>query len=103
MHKIYKYDLESFVLIDNDVISDDSPLPSDGWTDVSVEKGLYIPKFNPDLNKWTESATQDYIDSLKNNTDSSSIDTLIKQNAILSYHFAKLQSEFISFKKGIAE
>ena len=33
--------------------------------DVEPSQGLYQPKWNFELNQWTESATQEYIDSLK--------------------------------------
>ena len=33
--------------------------------DVQPSQGLYIPKWNFELNQWEESATQEYIDSLK--------------------------------------
>ena len=33
--------------------------------DVEPSQGLYIPKWNFELNQWEESATQEYIDSLK--------------------------------------
>ena len=33
--------------------------------DVEPAQGLFKPKWNFELNQWTESATQEYIDSLK--------------------------------------
>ena len=33
--------------------------------DVEASQGLYIPKWNFELETWKESATQEYIDSLK--------------------------------------
>ena len=33
--------------------------------EVEPSQGLYIPKWNFELNQWEESATQEYIDSLK--------------------------------------
>ena len=36
--------------------------------DVQPSQGLYQPKWNFELNQWEESATQEYIDSLKQPT-----------------------------------
>ncbi|WHF43931.1 hypothetical protein QKW34_15185 [Bacillus licheniformis] len=48
MKNIFKYDKETFLLIDNDIIQPDDQgnyeIP-DGWTDIPFDPGLYLPKF----------------------------------------------------------
>ncbi|ARC72463.1 hypothetical protein [Bacillus licheniformis] len=68
MKNIFKYDKETFLLIDNDIIQPDDQgnyeIP-DGWTDIPFDPGLYLPKFYPDEKVWKESATKEYIESLQ--------------------------------------
>ncbi|MCY8265611.1 hypothetical protein [Bacillus haynesii] len=92
MKNIFKYDQETFLLIDNDVIGRNEEgeydIP-DGWTDVSPAPGLYIPKFYPDKKVWKETATQEYIDSLMPpDPGPSEIEVLQKQVADLYYLIA---------------
>ncbi|MED4374096.1 hypothetical protein P9216_24585 [Bacillus licheniformis] len=102
MKNIFKYDKETFLLIDNDIIQPDDKgnyeIP-DGWTDIPFDPGLYLPKFYPDEKVWKESATKEYIESLQPpEPEASEIELLKKQNALLSYQLARLQKEVASLK-----
>ncbi|KXZ22306.1 hypothetical protein AXI58_09960 [Bacillus nakamurai] len=61
--QVYKYD-ENYIYEFPVVLEDDSPLP-DHCTTIPPSDGLYIPKFNTKTKKWVESASEEYIDSLK--------------------------------------
>ncbi|WP_052169551.1 hypothetical protein [Bacillus siamensis] len=61
--QVYKYD-ENYIYESPVVLEDGIPLP-DNCTTISPSDGLYIPKFSPKLKKWVESASKEYIDSLK--------------------------------------
>lgn len=63
MMQVYKYD-ENYIYESPVVLEDDSPIP-DNCTIIAPSDGLYIPKFNPKTKKWIESASKEYIDSLK--------------------------------------
>ncbi|HZG70119.1 MAG TPA: hypothetical protein VEY51_01160 [Chondromyces sp.] len=102
MKNIFKYDKETFLLIDNDIIQPDDQgnyeIP-DGWTDIPFDPGLYLPKFFPDEKVWKETATKEYIESLQPpEPEASEIELLKKQNALLSYQLARLQKEVASLK-----
>nr|MDH3153239.1 hypothetical protein [Bacillus licheniformis] len=101
MKNIFKYDKETFLLIDNDIIQPDDQgnyIP-DGWTDIPFDPGLYLPKFYPDEKVWKETATKEYIESLRPpEPEASEIESLKKQNALLSYQLARLQKEVASLK-----
>ncbi|MED4302244.1 hypothetical protein [Bacillus licheniformis] len=102
MKNIFKYDKETFLLIDNDIIQPDDQgnyeIP-DGWTDIPFDPGLYLPKFFPDEKVWKETATKEYIESLlPSEPEASEIELLKKQNALLSYQLSRLQKEVASLK-----
>ncbi|KAA6447596.1 hypothetical protein [Bacillus swezeyi] len=102
MKNIFKFDKETFLLIDNDVTAPDEEgnynIPA-GWTDIPYDPGLYLPKFYPDENVWKESATKEYIESLQPPVpEPDPTDLLKKQNALLSYQMARLQKEVASLK-----
>lgn len=104
MKNIFKYDKETFLLIDNDVLKPDDQgnydIP-DGWTDISFDPGLYLPKFYPKEKVWKETATQEYIESLRpSETETNELDLLKKQNAVLSYQIAQLQKQIEQLKGG---
>ena len=45
--------------------------------DVEASQGLYLPKWNFELNLWEESATQEYIDSLKSTIEEVPLDVRV--------------------------
>ncbi|PJZ00508.1 hypothetical protein CPT06_11865 [Bacillus vallismortis] len=102
MKNIFKYNKETFLLIDNDITQPDDQgtyeIP-DGWTDIPFDPGLYLPKFYPDEQVWKETATKEYIESLQRlEPEVNEIELIKKQNAILSYQLARLQKELTSMK-----
>lgn len=104
MKNIFKYDKETFLLIDNDIILPDDQgnyeIP-DGWTDIPFDPGLYLPKFYPDEKVWKESATKEYIESLQPPESEPDItDLLKKQIALLSLQIARLQADVEASKGG---
>jgi len=86
---IYKYD-EDFIYIPGEdrEIKDEGDIP-EFYTDVKPPDGLYKPKYNATKNKWAESATQEYIDSLQPpDPEPSETEVLQKQVADLYYLIA---------------
>lgn len=89
MKWIYKYD-ENFIYIPGEEreLEDEEDLP-EFYTDIKPPDGLYLPKYNATKNKWDESATQDYIDSLQPpDPGPSETEVLRKQVADLYYLIA---------------
>ncbi|MGN7406396.1 hypothetical protein [Bacillus safensis] len=89
MH-IYYYD-ENFMYTGEDVISEYDEMPKNA-TDVDLPKGLYLPKYNEEKREWSETATQEYIDSLQPKPPlPNDITTLKKQAALLTLQVTQLQ------------
>ncbi|MCM3190271.1 MULTISPECIES: hypothetical protein [Bacillus subtilis group] len=97
MKNIFKYDKETFLLIDNDIIQHDDQgnyqIP-DGWTDIPFDPGLYLPKFYPNEKVWKETATKEYINSLQPPDPEPDVTELLKkQNALLLSQLAETQQQ----------
>lgn len=93
MKPIYAYD-EDFKYIrgGDKEIPDDAEIPA-GFTDVQPQEGLYIAEYNPKSKTWSESATQEYIDSLQVEQPPDDIDLLKQQNAVLTKQVAQLSKD----------
>ncbi|MEH7649562.1 hypothetical protein [Bacillus safensis] len=88
MH-IYYYD-EKFKYQGEDVIDNDQ-LPENA-TDVRPQDGLYLPEYDENKKEWFESATQEYIDSLKPKPQPAADVTMLKkQVALLTLQLSQLQ------------
>lgn len=98
MKPIYAYD-EDFKYIPggDKEIPDDAKIP-EGFTDVQPQEGLYIAKYNPTSKTWSESATQEYIDSLQTEQPPYDIDLLKQQNAVLTKQLTELSKEAAAAK-----
>lgn len=98
MKPIYAYD-ENFKYIPggDSEIPDDAEIP-EGFTDVQPQEGLYIAKYNPTSKTWSESATQEYIDSLQIEQPPYDIDLLKQQNAVLTKQLSQLSKEAAAAK-----
>ncbi|WP_242730333.1 hypothetical protein [Bacillus altitudinis] len=98
MKPIYAYD-EDFKYIPGGgkEIPDDAEIP-DGFTDVQPQEGLYIAKYNPSSKTWSESATQEYIDSLQTEQPPYDIELLKQQNAVLTKQLTELSKEAAAAK-----
>ncbi|MCM3139291.1 MULTISPECIES: hypothetical protein [Bacillus] len=98
MKPIYAYD-ENFNYIHgrDKEIADDAEIP-EGFTDVQPQEGLYIAKYNPTSKTWSESATQEYIDSLQIEQPPYDIDLLKQQNAVLTKQLTELSKEAAAAK-----
>lgn len=98
MKPIYAYD-ENFKYIPggDKEIPDDDEIPQ-GFTDVQPQEGLYIAKYNPTSKTWSESATQEYIDSLQTEQPPYDIDLLKQQNAVLTKQLTELSKEAAAAK-----
>lgn len=100
MH-IYHYD-EKFKYQGEDVIDDDE-LPKNA-TDVRPQDGLYLPEYDTKKREWFESATQEYIDSLKlKPIPPSDMELLKKQNADLLQQLAESEKRATEQSKTTAE
>ncbi|MEH6868957.1 hypothetical protein [Bacillus safensis] len=84
--QIFYYDGD-FIYSCEDVISEYDEMPENA-TDVRPQEGLYLPKFNPDKEEWSESATQEYIDSLQPKPQPSKTEIMEQQIADLYYLIA---------------
>ncbi|MFX0110451.1 hypothetical protein [Bacillus pumilus] len=98
MKPIYAYD-EDFKYIrgGDKEVPDDAEIP-EGFTDVQPQEGLYIAEYNPTSKTWSESATQEYIDSLQIEQPPDDIDLLKQQNAVLTKQLTELTKEAAAAK-----
>ncbi|WP_458419804.1 hypothetical protein [Bacillus pumilus] len=98
MKPIYAYD-ENFKYIPSGdkEIPDDAEIPA-GFTDVQPQEGLYKAEYNPASKTWSESATQEYIDSLQTEQPPYDIDLLKQQNAVLTKQLSQLSKEAAAAK-----
>lgn len=89
MH-IFYYD-EEYLYQCEDVISDYDEIPKNA-TDVRPKKDLCLPKYDENKKEWFESATQEYIDSLKPKPQlAADVTMLKKQVALLTLQLSQLQ------------
>lgn len=98
MKPIYAYD-EDFKYIrgGDKEVPDDAEIP-EGFTDVQPQEGLYIAEYNSTSKTWSESATQEYIDSLQIEQPPDDIDLLKQQNAVLTKQLTELTKEAAAAK-----
>ncbi|MED0683979.1 hypothetical protein P4T03_12820 [Bacillus altitudinis] len=98
MKPIYAYD-ENFKYIrgGDKEIPDDVEIP-EGFTDVQPQDGLYKAEYNPASKTWSESATQEYIDSLQTEQPPYDIDLLKQQNAVLTKQLSQLSKDAAAAK-----
>ncbi|MER3120790.1 hypothetical protein ABQG71_06260 [Bacillus altitudinis] len=80
--QIFYYD-ENYLYLGEDAIEDFEDIPENA-TDIPP-KGFYLPKFNPEKDEWSESATQEYIDDLQPVIQPSEIEVLRQQHAELVF------------------
>lgn len=100
--QIFYYD-EEYLYQCEDVISDYDEIPKNA-TDVRPKKDLYLPKYDENEKEWFESATQEYIDSLKPKTPPpSDIELLKQQNADLLQQLAESEKRAEEQSKTTAE
>ncbi|MBS4747539.1 hypothetical protein [Bacillus altitudinis] len=91
MH-IFLYD-ENFIYQGEDVVDEYEEMPKNA-TIVRPGKGLYLPMYNEDKNIWTESATHEYIDSLRPQPPPPlDINILKQQNAVLTKQVAHISKQ----------
>lgn len=91
MH-IYYYE-EKFKYQGEDVISDYDEMPKKA-TDVRPKENLYVPEYDEETREWFESASKEYIDSLKPASfPPSDIELLKKQNANLLQQLAESEKK----------
>lgn len=98
MKPIYAYD-ENFKYIrgGDKEIPDEAEVP-EGFTDVQPQDGLYSAEYDPTSKTWSESATQEYIDSLQTEQPPYDIDLLKQQNAVLTKQLTELSKEAAAAK-----
>lgn len=100
MH-IFLYD-ENFKYQGEDVIDYDE-LPKNA-TDVRPKDGLYLPEYDAIKREWFESATKEYIDSLRPDpVPPSDIELLKQQNADLLQQLAESEKRAEEQSKTTAE
>ncbi|MGE6629018.1 hypothetical protein [Bacillus sp. NPDC077027] len=64
----------------------------EGYTKIQPPNGLYLPKYDPVKDKWFESASQEYIDSLQPDPlPPDDVMMLKKQVALLTLQVSQLQ------------
>ncbi|WP_406588962.1 hypothetical protein [Bacillus atrophaeus] len=89
MIQVYKYD-ENYIFIEPVIVEEDGNgeycIP-ENCTDVEPIS-FYKAKFDISKQEWFESATQEYIDSLKNSIEPTDMEVLQKQVADLFYLIA---------------
>ncbi|MDM5298077.1 hypothetical protein QUF51_07890 [Bacillus pumilus] len=103
MKSIYKFDENSIYVIGGDSkIPEDEEIPK-GFTDKQPQEGLYKAKYDPESKTWSESATQDYIDSLQMETTPDSLELLKLQNSMLSKEIVKITKDVEDAKQREAQ
>ncbi|MED5223222.1 MULTISPECIES: hypothetical protein [Bacillus] len=98
MKPIYAYD-EDFKYIrgGDKEIPDEAEIP-EGFTDIQPQDGLYLAEYDPASKTWSESATQEYIDSLQTEQPPYDIDLLKQQNAVLTKQLSQLSKDAAAAK-----
>ncbi|MFP7370449.1 hypothetical protein [Bacillus safensis] len=98
MKPIYAYD-ENFKYIrgGDKEIPDEAEIP-EGFTDIQPQDGLYLAEYDPASKTWSESATQEYIDSLQTEQPPYDIDLLKQQNAVLTKQLSQLSKDTAAAK-----
>ncbi|MGZ9698383.1 hypothetical protein ACVU03_11110 [Bacillus safensis] len=98
MKPIYAYD-ENFKYIrgGDKEIPDEAEIP-EGFTDIQPQDGLYLAEYDPASKTWSESATQEYIDSLQTEQPPYDIDLLKQQNAVLTKQLSQLSKDAAAAK-----
>ncbi|MEK5096734.1 MULTISPECIES: hypothetical protein [Bacillus] len=97
MHVLF-YD-ENYQYVGEDDFSGEELPPNSTIT--PIPKGLYVPKYDPEKDKWIESASKEYIESVTPPApEPNPTDLLKKQNALLSLQIAKLQADVSALKGG---
>ncbi|MGE6629815.1 hypothetical protein [Bacillus sp. NPDC077027] len=90
---VYKYDDElNYKPGEEIMIGEDQEVPA-GFMEVLPPIGSYLAKYNNHTREWTESATQEYIDSLKTIPVLSDTDLLKQQNVILTKQLTQLSKD----------
>ncbi|MFF2413556.1 hypothetical protein [Bacillus safensis] len=74
---------DDYLYIYEDVIDDLSEIPKNA-TDVQPV-GFYLPKFDPESNEWSESASQEYIDGVQPVYQPSELEIVRQQQAELVF------------------
>ncbi|MEK5500460.1 hypothetical protein [Bacillus sp. FSL M8-0168] len=70
-------------------------------TTTLIPEGLYLPKYDSEKDKWIESATKEYIESVTPpDPEPNPTDLLKKQNALLSLQIARMQADIAALKGG---
>lgn len=91
---VYKYD-ENFIWQPGEEILFDEVFLHrilDGYTDIQPPNGLYKAKFDPKTKTWSESASQEYIDSFQPDPlPPDDVTLLKKQVALLTFQISQLQ------------
>lgn len=87
---VYKFNDEFIWEAGEEILIDEGEEIPTGYTDIQPPDGLYIAKFDPKTKKWSESATQEYIDSFhsKQQSQPSEMEIMQKEIAELYYLFA---------------
>ncbi|KUR60958.1 hypothetical protein [Bacillus sp. AM 13(2015)] len=95
---IYKYnDQLIYVPGEEKLINEHEKIP-EGFTDVPPPVESYIAKFNPKEKKWEETATQEYIDSLKTKPLPNDLEILKEQNAFLTKQMTQILHDIKELK-----
>ncbi|MBY8913323.1 hypothetical protein KY305_11285 [Bacillus sp. YC2] len=95
MIQVYKYDEDYFfetpVIIQGLNQAGNIILP-DNCTKIAPTDGMYKPQFHPEKGEWWEAASLEYIKGLEQDRESSDLEILKEQNALLISQLAKTQS-----------
>ncbi|WP_366203960.1 hypothetical protein [Bacillus safensis] len=87
---IYKYDDQFIYMPGEELNVNENDVIPENYTEIPPPLESYIAKYDPRSRKWKETASQNYIDSLKTKPAPNDLELLKKQNALLSKQLTKL-------------
>lgn len=96
---VYKYDENFIWQPGEEILFDEEFLHQipDGYTDIQPPNGLYLAEYDPVSRTWSESATQEYIDSLQPDPPPQDAVTMLKkQVALLTLQVSQMQKGGVS-------
>ncbi|MGN7328727.1 hypothetical protein [Bacillus pumilus] len=95
---IYKYNDQFIYMPGEEKLMNEHEKMPEGFTDVPPPIESYIAKFDPVKHKWEETATQEYINSLKTKPKPNDLEILKEQNAFLTKQMAQILRDIKGLK-----
>ncbi|MCC9088785.1 hypothetical protein [Bacillus pumilus] len=95
---IYKYDDQYIYTPGEEQILNEGEVLPENYTEIPPPVESYIAKYDSRKREWKETASQEYINSLKVKTSPSDLDLLKMQNAFLTKQITQILQEITYLK-----